>query len=74
MADGPEHPLQVGDFVCHTRWDGDSDGDNQVGYVVGFAPSRNWVRIKTLDGRNRVWARSHLHNVDAESREGNYAS
>lgn len=74
MAAIEGHPLHHGDFVAHCRWKDDSeDGDRHVGHVVGFGPDNKWVRVKTLDGRRRLWLDEHIYNVDAVCKEGRYA-
>ena len=74
MSDANGHPLQLGDLICHRRWNAEDGGDCNVGHVVGFGPDCKWVRIKTLDGRRRLWLDTNIHNVDADCGEGNYAS
>jgi hypothetical protein len=66
-----------GDLVCHQRladagWES-NDEDRQVGHVTGFCPGSEWVRVKTLNGRHHIWAKSNIHNVDADLKEGNHA-
>jgi hypothetical protein len=43
---------EIGDVVCHN----DEAHKNRIGVVVGFCPGREWRRIKTRDGKHRIWA------------------
>jgi len=55
----------VGDIVSRLN----SDGRIICGFVTGFCPSRAWVRVKTDDGRSRIWLARNLANDDVEIRK-----
>jgi hypothetical protein len=62
-----------GDLVCYALITNDFDDPKAVGHFVGFCPGPRWVKIKTLDGKVRIWLKDHVHNVDADQQEGNHA-
>lgn len=62
-----------GDLVCHSRWDDDTEDEKNVGHVIGFCPGDKWIRVKTLDGRSRIWLKDKVHNIDADMKEKNHA-
>lgn len=63
----------VGDLVCRADR-GDDLATNEIGEVTGFCPGPRWVRVKTGDGRHRIWLKDNVHNVDSDLKEGNHAS
>jgi hypothetical protein len=69
-----EQPFMLGDLVFHRRLgDTGEDDDHLVGHVIGFCPSPRWLRIKTGDGKKRIWLRHNVENCDFICGEGNYA-
>lgn len=71
MVDG--QPFAVGDFICLMVEDDDDLADSKIGYVTGFCPGPQWIRVRTLDRKRRIWHKDKTNNVDFVCREGNYA-
>lgn len=65
-------PFQVGDLVFHHRMDDDSPAPSDYGVVWGFCPGPNWIRVKTHDGKYRIWAKGRVVNVDFDMQMGRY--
>lgn len=73
MRESQTIPFKVGDLICHGRMNDESDDKKNVGHVIGFCPGVDWVRIRTIDGRQRIWLKANIHNVDHDMATGNYA-
>lgn len=53
--------LTVGDEVLHLN----EDLRHRLGRVCGYGPDPDrWVRVKTGDGKNRIWARQNLFHLE----------
>jgi hypothetical protein len=57
-------PFLVGDVVDRIN----NAGGLICGVVTGFCCNDKFVRVRTDDGRHRIWLKANLGNVDADLR------
>lgn len=63
--DRPQSDPKIGDMVCHN----DEACRNRMGVVIGYCPGDQWRRIKTRDGKHRIWAVENFTVLDQETVE-----
>lgn len=60
--------FEIGDLVY--RPDRIEDGGpTSGGEVIGFGMSHDWIKVRTFDGKERLWSRGNIVNV-AVHKEG----
>jgi hypothetical protein len=63
-SDAYTSAFRIGDTVSRLQ----PDGRIISGCVTSFCPGRAWVRVKTDDGRSRIWLAENLANDEAQIR------
>lgn len=55
--------IRAGETVCHL----DEAHPMRIGLVVGHGPKKGWIRVKTNDGKTRIWDRKNVSILDDET-------
>jgi hypothetical protein len=56
--------MQIGAMVFHK--DDAKKREQRFAEVVGYCPGHEWRRVKTLDGKRRIWAVENMIELDDE--------
>lgn len=63
MNSGRDEMPKIGDMVVHI----DETHKNRVGEVVAHCPGHEWLRVKTFDGKTRIWAVANMAVLDPDT-------